>query len=115
MKESVKSDMLMMLGTGSSSDLISAVLTLAQTADMRLHPSAVSAACERVKAFYDGIKALELQAPPTAELSSRIKRRGNLSLESSNKRRSVADGRRPELEASQVRKVISSVEHYLSK
>jgi hypothetical protein len=98
MKGDIKQHMLTMLGSGKSSDLISCVLALAQTAQMRLEAPKVAEACEREKAFYDGIKALELQASvPTSVPTNTTKRdraAGGSKLSSSApKRRATAGGR----------------------
>ena len=91
MQDQITKDILKMLGTGRSSDLMSGVLALAQTAQIKIPASQVAQACERTKAFYDGIKALELQAAAEAGAAANSngskKRTGGskLSLQSAKK------------------------------
>ena len=94
MKDQITEDILKMLGTGRSSDLMSGVLALAQTAEIKIDASKVAEACERTKAFYDGIKALELQAAAEAGAAANRgskKRTGGskLSLQSAKKSATV--------------------------
>jgi hypothetical protein len=91
MKNHITQPILTMLGTGRSSDLMSGVLALAQTAQIKIHAPQVTQACERTKAFYDGIKALELQAAAEAGAaansngSKKRTGRSKLSLQSAKK------------------------------
>ena len=67
MKEKMKPEIIHLLNRARSSDLIGAVLDLAKTADFlggegRIQANVITSACKRAQAFYDGIKALELQA-----------------------------------------------------
>ena len=64
LKQNMKGSMLPMLHRGVSSDLVAALLALAQTANLKIQAGEIRQACERTKAYYDGIKALELQAVP---------------------------------------------------
>jgi hypothetical protein len=95
MKDQITQHILTMVGTGRSSDLISGVLALAQTAQIKIPASNVAQACERTKAFYDGIKALELQAAAEAGAAANSngskKRAGGskLSLQSAKKSATV--------------------------
>ena len=61
-KEKIKSEMQKMLSKGLSSDLIGAILQMARTAELSISANYVSENCRRVKAFYEGIKALEHRA-----------------------------------------------------
>ena len=99
MKDDIKPQIIMLLRVASSSDLIGAVLGLAQTADFlggeqRIQADVITSACKRAHALYDGIKALELQAVQPLMLGSPAQPKGKrLSLSHSRDKRKLASSR----------------------
>jgi len=93
MKDAIKPEIIMLLRMASSSDLIGAVLSLAQTADFlggeeRIQANVITAACKRAHAFYDGVKALESQAAQPLSCPAPVEPKGKrLSLSNPREKR----------------------------